>query len=127
MKRLLLLLALAACRQSIAGDAGAVTGDLSTAPVSCSGQADCYGCCADNFESGALDYDSSLSFCACTNNSCAGACAATVCGSTLGVDRTCNRCLMGQGDGGACVQATSNCISGAAPCAAFADCIATCP
>jgi hypothetical protein len=121
-------LLLCACRSG--GGTAALDGgaDLQQPLPMCAGQADCLGCCARSFESGALDYDYRLMSCACTASSCLGACAATVCGSNVGVDQSCRACLAATlADGGVCMSATGDCLANAGPCATFANCVAACP
>lgn len=108
------------------GDGG--TGDMQVALPNCTVAPDCFACCAGTYESGALDYDSSLMSCACTSSSCLGACGSSVCGSTLGVDGPCRDCLTGVlGDGGVCQGAATQCVVTDGPCGSFADCVAACP
>ena len=125
---MLLVAALAGCRSN--GGSTVVGGGADMTPPApmCASKADCFGCCSGSFASGALDYDSSLMTCACTAGACLGDCAATVCGTAVGVDKRCRDCLaMTLGDGGVCRQASTDCLTGAGPCAAFADCVASCP
>src|SRR5260370_39495090 len=122
------LLLAAACRDGVGVTPLDGGRDLQQPLPMCASAPNCLGCCTAHFESGALDYDVHLMSCACTPSSCMGACAATVCGTSIGIDKRCRDCLDGTlADGGVCLTAASDCLVSAGPCAAFADCVAGCP
>jgi hypothetical protein len=123
----LLALVVAACRNGVSVAPLDASIDLQ-APPPCAVLPACLACCSRRFESGALDYDSHLMTCACAAANCQSACAATVCGASVGVDGPCRACLASAlVDGGVCSGAASECLVTAGPCAAFAACVASCP
>ena len=127
--RIVALLLLAACRNGAGAAPRDAAIDLQApAPPKCAAAPDCLACCTRHYESGALDYDTHLMSCACAASSCLGACAATVCGSNIGIDRGCRDCVDGTlADGGVCLSVAADCLVNAGPCAAFANCVAGCP
>lgn len=133
------LLCAAACREPLVlsldasagapldgGDAGA--GDDGPPPPRCSAEPDCPSCCSDEFESGALDFQSALQACACQPSTCRAACAGTLCGTGLALDAACRACLDGvRAPGGACHDADVECVETDGACGAFESCLDRCP
>jgi hypothetical protein len=118
------------CREPVplpppAGDGGA--GDLAHARVDCRTQPDCFACCTAQGQSGALAFTASVQQCACSVGTCKSACAQTVCGAALGIDRACRDCIAGTlGQGGACTDALRECVQTAGACGGWRSCVDGC-
>jgi hypothetical protein len=111
------------------GGADAAPFDLSViAAPDCTKAPDCYACCAGVYQSGALDFDSDTSGCACQNGStCAGACNSTVCGDGVGANAACLACIDGLSvDGGACQATVYDCVTNDGPCGTWKTCAESC-